>query len=62
MSVATILALLSVIETIVQDTPQALALFASVKSMLSSGVEPTTDQWAALNAQLVTDHAAVQQA
>jgi hypothetical protein len=61
MSIATILALLGVIETVVQDTPQALALFASVKAMLASGAEPTPEQWSALNAQLATDHAVVQQ-
>jgi hypothetical protein len=61
MSIATILALLGVVETLIQDTPQAVALFASVKAMMASGTEPTADQWAALNAQLATDHAALQQ-
>jgi hypothetical protein len=62
MSLATILALLGMIETVVQDTPQAIALFASIKAMLASGAEPTAEQWAALTAQLATDHAAVQSA
>lgn len=60
MSAATILALLTAIETIIQDTPQALALFNAVKTMLTGGVEPTTEQWAALNAMLSADHLAVQ--
>jgi hypothetical protein len=62
MSIATILALLAAIETIIQDTPQALALFDMVKSMLSSGLEPSTEQWIALNAMLAADHARVQTA
>lgn len=62
MSAATILALLSVIQTIIQDTPQALALFEAVKSMLISGSEPTIAQWTALNAMLTADHLAIQTA
>jgi hypothetical protein len=56
----TILALLSVIQTIIQDTPQALALFEAVKSMLLNGSEPTVEQWTELDAMLTADHLQVQ--
>ncbi len=60
MSITTLLALIGAIETIIQDTPQALALFATVKALLTSGAEPTAAQWASLNTLLTADHAAVQ--
>lgn len=60
MTPTTILALIGAIETIIQDTPQAMALFEAVKSMLTSGAEPTSAQWATLTAMLTTDHAALQ--
>ena len=60
MSITTILALLAAIETIIQNTPQALALFDAVKSMLTSGSEPTPEQWTELNAMLTADHINIQ--
>ncbi len=60
MSPTSLIALLGVIETIVQQTPAAIALFNSVKTLMTSGAEPTDAQWAALDAALTADHAAVQ--
>ena len=62
MGITTIIALVGVLETLIQDAPQAVALFGTVKAMLISGTEPTAKQWAALDAALVSSHAALQSA
>ena len=62
MSITTILALISAIETIIQDSPQAITLFDTVKAMLTSGTEPTDAQWRTLDGLLTADHAVVQSA
>jgi len=62
MSPATVLAIISAIETIIQDTPQAIALFNAAKSALTAGADPTPDQWAALFTAMTAAHAKVQAA
>ena len=60
MDPATIIALLSVLQTIIQDTPAALALFNSVKTVLTQGTDPTPAQWQALVTAMATAHTQVQ--
>lgn len=55
-----VLALLPVIETIIQETPAAIALWGEVKAMLTQGSDPTPAQWAALVGALAASHAKVQ--
>lgn len=62
LGITSILALVGAVESLIQDTPEAIATFNTVKGMLTAGTEPTTDQWAALDAQLKSNHAALQAA
>lgn len=62
MGITTILALVGVLETLIQDAPQAVAIFGTVKDMLVNGKEPTADQWAALDTAMSAHHAALQAA
>lgn len=62
MGITSILALVGVLETLLQDAPQAIATFNTVKAMLVSGTEPTPAQWAALDAAMASHHAALQAA
>lgn len=57
---ALIIALLPVIETIIEDTPAAIALWGQIKTMISQGTDPTTAQWQALVAAMAASHAKVQ--
>lgn len=60
MSAATISALMELLEAVIQDTPEAIALFNSVKAMLEGGTEPTPEQWADLDTKLAAAHASLQ--
>ena len=62
MGITTLIALAGVLEKLIQDTPQAISLFQTVKAMLVNGIEPTADQWASLDAALTASHAALQSA
>jgi len=62
MGITSILALLGVLQSIVQDAPEAIALFNQVSAMLKNGTEPTQAQWAALDAAMSSHHAALQAA
>jgi hypothetical protein len=62
MSITTILALIGAIETIIQDSPQAITLFDTVKAMLTSGTAPTDAEWSTLDVLLTGDHEALQSA
>lgn len=62
MGATTILAILGVIEEIIKETPEAIALFQTVRAMLVNGTEPTEAQWTALDAALSDHHAALQAA
>jgi hypothetical protein len=60
MNPALIPVLLSALSTIIQDTPAAIALFNSVKTVLTQGSDPTPAQWQDLLASLAASHAKVQ--
>ncbi len=60
MSPATLIALAGIIETLIQQTPQAIALWNEIKASLTSGNEPTTAQWQAIAVGLAASHAQVQ--
>jgi len=55
-------ALIALLEGIISSVPEAIALWNQVKPILTSGTEPTADQWATLNAMADAAHAAVQAA
>lgn len=57
-----ILALLGVIEEILKDTPEAVAMFKQVEALFMTGTEPTLEQWTALDVALSAHHAALQAA
>lgn len=62
MGATSILAILGVLQGIIQEAPQAIALFDQVSTMLKSGTEPTQAQWTALDTALASHHAALQAA
>ena len=62
MSAATVAVLISVIETIIQETPQAIAMWNSIKTILNQGTDPTPAQWASLVTALTAAHQKVQAA
>lgn len=62
MNPALILPIISLIETIIQDTPQAIALFQTVKTVMTQGSDPTPEQWAALLTAMAAAHTKVQAA
>lgn len=62
MGITTILALVGVLETLIQDAPEAVSIFGTVKAMLINGTEPTADQWTVLDAAMKSHHAALQAA
>ncbi len=62
MNPAIIAAVLSAIETIIQDTPEAIALFNAAKAVLTQGGDPTAAQWTDLLASVTAAHAKVQAA
>ena len=62
MNPAMILTLMSVVETIIQDTPAAIALFQNIKTVMTQGSDPTPDQWQALLTALAAAHSKVQAA
>lgn len=62
MGATSILAIIGVLQGIVQEAPAAIALFNQVSAMLKSGTEPTDAQWAALDTALASHHAALQAA
>jgi hypothetical protein len=57
MSPAAILAILSFI---IQTTPEALALFNQVKSMVDAKRDPTQEEWIAIMKQMSDAHKALQ--
>ena len=62
MNPSTIELLLSVVSTVIQETPAALALFQSVKTTMTQGSDPTPDQWRTLLAAVTAAHQKVQAA
>jgi hypothetical protein len=60
MDPVTIAAILALVETIIQETPQAIALWNAAKAALLSGTDPTTAQWVALAQATASAHAKVQ--
>ena len=60
MSPAIVTTILAALATIIQDTPEALALFNTAKEVLTQGSDPTPAQWQSLLANLATVHAKVQ--
>lgn len=62
MGPTSILAILGVLQSILQNTPEAIALFTQVSAMLKNGTEPTDAQWTALDAAMSSHHAALQAA
>lgn len=62
MGITSIFALVGILETLIQDAPEAISIFGTVKAMLINGTEPAADQWARLDAAMKAHHAALQAA
>jgi hypothetical protein len=60
MSAALIATLMQVLELIIEDTPEAVSLFNTVKEVFTQGTDPTPAQWQALVTALASSHAKVQ--
>ena len=60
MNQAFIAAVLSAVETIIQDTPAAIALWDNAKAVLTQNTDPTPEQWQVLLSSMATAHAKVQ--
>ncbi len=56
------LTILSLLSFAIKETPEAIALFAQVKGMVTANREPTAQEWSALIAQASAAHLAVQAA
>jgi hypothetical protein len=55
-------AILAILSFVIQTTPQALALFNQVKTMVDANREPTAEEWASITQQMAAAHAALQAA
>jgi hypothetical protein len=62
MPVSTLLTLLGVLQTIIQDTPEAITLFNTVKAAMTQDTPPTPEQWEVLVTAYNAAHAKVQAA
>lgn len=62
MGITSMMALVSGLEWLITNTPQAITTINTVKGMLFGGTEPTADQWAALDTAMAAHHAALQAA
>ena len=51
---------LTVLQTIISDAPEAIALFNAVKAVLTQSGDPTTAQWTALIEAQSAAHLALQ--
>jgi hypothetical protein len=60
MPIATIMAIMGAVETVIQQTPEAIALFNAAKAALSGGTDPTSEQWSTLMTAMAAAHAKVQ--
>jgi hypothetical protein len=62
MDPATIVTLLGLADNLIQDVPEAVAAWNSIKTAITSGTEPTSNAWTTVMAQMDAAHAAMQAA
>jgi hypothetical protein len=62
MTAAQLATLLAVFEGVLAETPSAMEAYQQLRAMAAAGIDPTAEQWAALDQAADALHARLQQA
>ena len=61
MTSAELATMLSLFEGVLAEVPQAMAAYQQLRAMAAAGVDPSPEQWAALDGAVDAVHAQLQQ-